>query len=66
MHPTLLSELADIIYAERLQEAEQSRRLAAIGLANDQPWFFSLSRFFKSKSDKPTQPLYKQPVSEGK
>ena len=38
LHPTQLSELSKTIYEERLQEAEQSRRLAAITPTRSQPW----------------------------
>ena len=65
LHPTQLSELSRIIYEERLQEAELSRRLAAMDSANSRPWFSNLSSLFKSKTEKLGQPIY-SPVSEGK
>ena len=44
LHPTQLNELGRIIYEERLQEAELSRRLAAMNPANGRSWFSNLSR----------------------
>ena len=65
LHPTQLSEIGRIIYEERLQEADHSRRLAALPQANSRPWFFNLSSLFKSKTEKLGQPIY-SPLSEGK
>ena len=65
LHPTQLSELSRIIYEERLQEAELSRRLAAINLGKSRPWFFNLSNLFKPKAEKLGQPIYPS-LSEGK
>jgi hypothetical protein len=58
LHVTQLAELSKIIYEERLQEAEQSRRLAAFTPVNSWPWFFNLSNLFKPKSAKLGQPTY--------
>ena len=63
--PTQWAEIGKIIYEERLQEAEQSRRLAAITPANSRSRFFNLSSLFKPKADKPGQPIYPA-LSEGK
>ena len=65
LHPTQLNELGRIIYEERLQEAELSRRLAAMNPTNGRSWFSNLSSLFKSKPEKLGQPIY-SPVSEGK
>jgi hypothetical protein len=65
LHPTQLNELGRIIYEERLQEAELSRRLAAMNPVNGRSWFSNLSSLFKSKTEKLGQPIY-SPVSEGK
>jgi len=65
LHPTQLVEISRIIYEERLQEAELSRRLAAMDSGNSRPWFFNLSSLFKSKTEKLGQPIY-SPLSEGK
>ena len=65
LHPTQLSDLSRIIYEERLQEAELSRRLAAMDSGNNRSWFSNLSSLFKSKTEKLGQPIY-SPVSEGK
>ena len=65
LHPTQLSEIARIIYEERLQEAELSRRLAAINSGKSRPWSFNLSSLFKSEREKLEQPIY-SPLSEGK
>ena len=65
LHPIQLSEISRIIYEERLQEAELSRRLAAMNTGNSRPWFLNLSSLFKSKTEKLGQPIY-SPLSEGK
>ena len=65
LHPTHLNELGRIIYEELLQEAELSRRLAAITPANGRSWFSNFSSLFKSKTEKLGQPIY-SPLSEGK
>ena len=56
--PTQWAELGKIAYEDRLREAEQHRRLAAITPANRRSWFFSLSSLFKLKTDKHGQPIY--------
>ena len=58
LHPTQLSEISRIIYEERLQEAEQSRRLVAISSTKSRPWFSNLRNLFKPKSEKLDQPIY--------
>jgi hypothetical protein len=63
--PTEWAELGKIMYEERLQEAEQHRRLTAITSANSRSRFFNLGSLFKPKSDKPGQPIYPA-LSEGK
>ena len=63
--PTEWAELGKIIYEERLQEAEQSRRLAAITPANNWSRFFNLGSLFKPKADKLGRPIYPS-LSEGK
>ena len=51
--PTELAEISKIIYEERLQEAEQYRRAAALTSASSRSWSLNLSKLFKSKADKP-------------
>ena len=65
LHPIQLVEISRIIYEERLQEAELSRRLAAMNSGNSRPWFLNLRSLFKSKTEKLGQPIY-SPLSEGK
>ena len=63
--PTQWAELGKIAYEDRLREAEQHRRLAAITPANNWSRFFNLSSLFKPKAEKPGQPIYPA-LSEGK
>ena len=58
LHPTQVSEIGRIIYEERLQEAELSRRLPAINSGKSRPWFFNLSSLFKPKAEKLGQLFY--------